>query len=247
MEAPLFGIADLGGYSGGFPVFHSIEEFPQLQIIETRWDIIRDELITSNGFRELNAPHSSELGGWKGMYLNNFGWLNRANIEASPQLVATLGEIPDVVFVAVSILEPGASLAPHWGDSNTTVRCVLGLKVPGKVPDCYLKVDGEMRSWNEGSLLLFSECYLHSAVNLTEERRVVLTIDIIRPEYSKIKSVICANVLAWQTIAIIRSYFKHPIFSGQKFTKLILTPLVLYWRIQGFVQRAVMGEWTKAP
>ena len=63
MEAPLFGISDLGGYSGGFPVFHSIEEFPQLKIIETRWDIIRDELITSNGFRELNAPHSSELGG----------------------------------------------------------------------------------------------------------------------------------------------------------------------------------------
>ena len=36
MEAPLFGIADQGGYSGGFPAFHSIEEFPQLKIIETR-------------------------------------------------------------------------------------------------------------------------------------------------------------------------------------------------------------------
>jgi len=114
METPVFGIADLGGYSGDFPPFHSIDEFPQLKIIENRWGMIRDELITSNGFRELNAPHSSEAGGWKGMYLNNFGWLNRTNIQASPKLVSTLEQIPDVVFVAVSILEPGAKLDPHW-------------------------------------------------------------------------------------------------------------------------------------
>ena len=208
----MFGIADLGGYSGNFPKFHSVDEFPQLKIIESRWKLIRDELIASNGFRELNAPHSTESGGWKGLYLNNFGWLNKANIKASPQLVSTLGQIPDVVFVAVSILEPGAKLDPHWGDSNTTVRCALGLKVPGDAPECCLQVGDEMRSWKEGHLLLFSECYLHSAVNLSQERRVVLTVDIVRPEYINIKSSICANVLAWQTITAIRSRFKHPFF-----------------------------------
>ncbi len=243
MEAPVFGINDLGGYSGSFPRFHSTEDFPQFQTLERRWTTIRDELSSSDGFQQLNAPHSSEEGGWKGMYLNNFGWLNRSNIQAAPQLVSILSEIEDVVFVAVSILEPGAKLEPHWGDSNTTVRCVLGLKVPGEAPNCCLIVGGEMRSWREGGLLLFSECYLHSAVNLTTERRVVLTVDIVRPEFASIKPTICANVLGWQTICAIRSRLRHPFFSSHTFTRLIRTPIVLFWRIHALIQQSRAADW----
>ena len=237
MESLVFGLADKGDYVGSFPRFHRIEEFPQLKVLEDKWIVIRNELLASQNFRVLNAVHSLDNGGWKGMYLNNFGWRNKKNIDCFPELVAILRGIPHVVFVAFSILEPGAKLEAHWGDSNATVRGALGLEVPGEPPLCGLEVGGEMRSWSEGKLLLFSECYLHSAVNHTGRRRVVLTVDIIRPGYEKHKQAICANVLTWQTVTFLQNRFVGLGLIGRLMFRLMRYPVYVTWRVYSLVLR----------
>lgn len=240
MEKPLFGIAYKGGYSGLFPKFHSIEEFPELKALEENWVAIKNELAISSAFRELNAAHSIKAGGWRGMYLNNFGWVNKKNTRAFPILMSILNQIPDVVFTAFSILEPEAVLEPHWGDSNTTVRCVLGIEIPGVPPECGLQVGGEMRAWEEGKLLLFNECHLHSAINMTNSRRVILSVDIVKPQFKGLKQEICATVLAWQTVNFLINQFTFlkPAFAGSG-REIMIKPLVYAWRIHAFLEKIV--------
>ena len=162
------------------------------------------------------------------MYLLNYGLNYRSNRESLPILNRVLEQIPDVVFAAFSVLEPNSRLEPHWGDSNTTIRCVLGIEVPGLQPKCGLVVGGEMRSWKEGGLLLFSECHLHSAINETDKRRIVLSVDILHPDLRKQKTEICANVLACQTVAQIRELTW---LNKSNTAKALIIIVAFFWRV----------------
>lgn len=229
---PVFGIDYNNGYRGSLPRFYEPEDFPQFNVLVDNWDAIKAELLHHKGFRAMYSDRSSSSEGWKGMYLNNYGLIYRSNLKHFPILTDVLKQIPDVVFVAFSALEPMSQINSHWGDSNTTVRGVLGIEVPGVPPDCGLTVGGEMRAWKEGGLLLFNECHLHSATNMTDKRRIILSVDMIRPEFSGLRSVICANVLACQTVAIIRQRFG---FRGQTLSKLLIKIFIPVWMVFGWL------------
>jgi hypothetical protein len=54
------------------------------------------------------------------------------------------------------------------------LRCHLGLSVP---PDCWLHVGDFKKTWENGKTLVFDDTYIHSAVNNSDQPRVILLLD----------------------------------------------------------------------
>jgi beta-hydroxylase len=61
------------------------------------------------------------------------------------------------------------------------LRAHLALKVPEKAEQCQMFLADTSFSWEEGKLVIFDDSLKHSAVNLTDETRVILLIDFERP------------------------------------------------------------------
>ena len=79
-------------------------------------------------------------------------------------------------------MAPGSHIAPHHGWVTTVYRAHLGLVVPGK---CALRVGDEVRSWQEGEVLVFDDTAEHEAWNRSDHTRTVLLFDFLRPGHQK--------------------------------------------------------------
>jgi len=80
-----------------------------------------------------------------------------------------------------SILSPGKHIPEHRGVFKGIMRYHLGLKVPENAKDCCIRVDEVSAYWQEGKGMLFDDTYQHEVWNNTDEIRVVLLMDVIRP------------------------------------------------------------------
>ena len=99
------------------------------------------------------------------------------------------------------MLEPQSKIKQHCGDTNAIIRIHLPIVVPKGLPECGLTVDGIEKEWQEGKVLMFNDAQQHSAKNESDERRIVLILDVIRPEFLTKKYEISARVingLIWQ-------------------------------------------------
>jgi aspartyl/asparaginyl beta-hydroxylase (cupin superfamily) len=81
-----------------------------------------------------------------------------------------------------SLLRAGARIPPHTGTHNARLICHLPLLVPR---DCGFRVGNEVRTWEEGKLLIFDDTIEHEAWNNSDQDRVVLIFDIWRPELTE--------------------------------------------------------------
>ena len=97
-----------------------------------------------------------------------------AAIEAIPQNRVP-GRAPSAFF---SVLSPGAHIPPHTGVTNTRTIIHLPLVVP---PDCSFRVGGETRQWIEGQAFAFDDTIEHEAWNHSDQRRIVLILDVWNP------------------------------------------------------------------
>ena len=83
-------------------------------------------------------------------------------------------------YTFFSTMAPGSKIAPHFGPTNLRLRCHFPLIVP---EECFIKVAGEGRRWDEGKMLIFDDSYEHETANLSrEEDRVLLLFDIWHPD-----------------------------------------------------------------
>lgn len=105
-----------------------------------------------------------------------------------------------MTYAALCLLEPQSAVLPHYGDTNTTIRCHLGIRVPAGLPECGIEVAGEKRPWENGKLLMFCDAHYHNVWNKTDNRRYIFTIDIMRNEYAQNTTRICSKVLAVYTL-----------------------------------------------
>ena len=97
-----------------------------------------------------------------------------AAIEAIPQNRVP-GRAPSAFF---SVLSPGAHIPPHTGVTNTRTIIHLPLVVP---PNCSFRVGGETRQWIEGQAFAFDDTIEHEAWNRSDQRRIVLILDVWNP------------------------------------------------------------------
>jgi len=113
-----------------------------------------------------------------------------------PQTLALLNNIDGVINVGFNLLEPHAVIKPHCGDTNAIIRCHLGLIIPGENENCAINVNGEVKNWQQGKVIGFTDAYEHEAWNKTDKQRIIMLFDILKPEYVAQKNRISGVVLA---------------------------------------------------
>ena len=170
--------------------FLSLETFPWVGRMEAMVPVVRAELDEVLSHREelpnfqdisIDQASISNDDGWKTFFFLAYGFRSEANCRRCPKTAALLDSIPGLVTGFFSILSPGKHIPPHRGPWRGVVRYHLALKVPEPALASGIKVGGEEAHWEEGKSLLFDDGYTHEAWNGTDEVRVVLFCDILRP------------------------------------------------------------------
>lgn len=227
-----------GIYRGAMPAFYPAEDFEWTKRGKELFPVISEEigkLISEN--EKILQPYFHEglitkKGSWKGLSFFLWNKKFKENCARCPKTIEFISSIPGMSSASLSILDPQADILPHYGDTNTVIRAHFGLKIPDGLPACGIEVNGEARAWQEGEWIVFCDAHLHRAWNQTNERRYVLIIDVLHPEYEPQREDVCNNVRSLHALqrlekrfpfvlrlpgkirGIIRRTLKYGIFTG---------------------------------
>lgn len=80
-----------------------------------------------------------------------------------------------------SILAPRKYKAPHRGQYRGALRYHLGLMIPEPEGSSRIRVENDVRAWNEGKSMIFDDSNEHEVWNDNDSYRVVLFVDFVRP------------------------------------------------------------------
>lgn len=117
-------------------------------------------------------------------------------INTLPILSSILKNHPEITTCYISTLKPGMILPPHYGPFRGVWRYQLGIQIPqGDVGICLVKPNQEYEiyRWKEKQGVVFDDTLLHMAWNRTEETRIIIFADVIKP-FTGLKGII--NTLA---------------------------------------------------
>ena len=169
--------------------FYDYALFPELIKIKPYQNKILDE------YKALNAewidwPEKQLYNGnssWKVFPLFAFGKWSK-NCEKLPILTQYLNSVSNLKTAGLSKLGPKSKLEPHqgWADhSNNVIRCHFGLQVPD---DCLVLVSHDGKTYEQeyqqrGKWIVFDDSKYHYATNNSDQERVVLIVDIERPDF----------------------------------------------------------------
>jgi aspartate beta-hydroxylase len=182
--------------------FYPREQFPWLDALEAATDDICAELQgamqRNSGFVPYlqSSPGQPAIGDvglldspdWSAFFLIKNGEVVALNAAQCPRTMAAIermplprvrGRDPMALF---SVLRPGAHIPPHNGFLNSRLICHLPLIVP---PGCAFRVGNERREWQRGKAWVFDDSIEHEAWNTSRETRVILLVDIWRPELTE--------------------------------------------------------------
>lgn len=174
----------------GNPCVYDAAAFPWTREVERQWRTIRREL-DSLLARRHELPNVQDLAvdaaaiappsGWKVFVLLAYGIRSQANIGLCPETWRIVRRIPGLKTAMFSVFEPGIRLPPHRGPYNGVLRLHLALLVPEPRAKQGIRIGSELRTWQEGRLLIFDDAYEHEAWNETDHPRVVLFVDFVKP------------------------------------------------------------------
>jgi beta-hydroxylase len=174
---------------GDHPFFDPVQ-FPFIESLEKHWGPIRAELERLleardhiPAFHEVSPDQKriSKDDHWKTFILYGFGRKAERNCRQCPQTTRVLETIPHLQTAMFSIVAPGYHIPPHRGVTKGVIRIHLGLIVPKRSEQCFIRVGDQVRHWEEGKCIVLDDTYDHEVWNNTEELRVVLFIDVERP------------------------------------------------------------------
>lgn len=117
---------------------------------------------------------------WKSFFLFAYGEKIEKNCSVCPATTRSIQNIPGVLTVFFSILEPHTRLTEHRGPYKGVLRYHLALLVPREYEKCGIRIEDEIRNWQEGKSMVFDDSFLHEAWNDSDEIRVVLFVDFER-------------------------------------------------------------------
>ena len=175
---------------GDTPFFES-EQFPWTTELESNWQLIREELdkilehtTELPNFQDISPDQgysTTKDNLWKTYFLYGYGLKEDKNCQRCPETTRLIENIPGMKTAFFSILLPGKHIPKHRGPYKGVVRCLLGVKIPEPKELCRIRVAEETRHWEEGKAMLFDDSFPHEAWNETDDIRVVLFLDIVRP------------------------------------------------------------------
>jgi aspartyl/asparaginyl beta-hydroxylase (cupin superfamily) len=190
----------------GEATFFAVDQFPWARRLEADWHLIRAELDQVLEDRE-HLPNFQDISvdqatitnddKWKTYFLYGYGFRSEANCDRCPQTARLCAEIPGMQTAFFSILSPHKHIEAHRGPYKGVMRYHLGLRIPEPREGCRIRVDEDIRHWDEGGSLIFDDTYDHEAWNDTDGVRVVLFVDFVRPLRFP------ANALNWLVLKAI--------------------------------------------
>ena len=173
---------------GDRPVFDPTS-FAWCRRLEEGFPAMREELMRVLAQREQipnfqdispDQAHLTRGDAWKTFMLFGYGYKAENNCAACPETTRLVTSVPGMKTAFFSILGPRSHVPPHRGPYKGLLRYHLGLKIPA--PDrCGIRVADQRLTWREGESLLFDDTYEHEAWNHSDQDRVVLFLDVLRP------------------------------------------------------------------
>ena len=161
-------------------MFFDPKEFPIVQVLESNWEVIRDEyLALSTEAFDPWVQRSMHGDGWSVYGLVAAGFSIPGGADKCPRTSEILSSIPGVGLAGFSRMAPGTHITPHSGWAENEYRLHLGLVVP---EGCRLRVAEETRSWRAGKCLIFDDTVEHEAWNDSDQVRGNLMVDFLRPD-----------------------------------------------------------------
>jgi beta-hydroxylase len=174
----------------GDATFFGLERFPWVAHIEGNWTTIREEaqrLVEDRdelaNFQDISKDQIeiTDDDRWKTFFLYGYGFTAKLGTEMCPLTAALMREIPGMTTAMFSILSPRKHILDHRGPYKGVLRYHLGLIVPGEKEACRIRVGDDVRHWEEGESMIFDDTFNHEVWNDTDETRVVLFVDVLRP------------------------------------------------------------------
>jgi beta-hydroxylase len=158
--------------------------------LESGWPLIRTELDAILRHRE-SLPNMHDISKeqasmtdddlWKTYVLFGYGRKHEKSCGRCPETTRIVENVPGMKTAMFSILGPGKHIPKHRGAYKGLIRCHLGLIVPRPNSGCRINVGDETGHWQEGASLIFDDTFPHEVWNDTDEHRVVLLLDVVRP------------------------------------------------------------------
>lgn len=174
----------------GDATFFPTDRFPWIESLEANWETIRAELTSVLADHEA-LPNFQDISKdqieitdddrWKTLFLYGYGFKAPLGIEMCPKTAALMRQIPGMTTAMFSILSPRKHILDHRGPYKGVLRYHLGLIVPREAEQCRIRVGQDFRHWEEGKSLMFDDTFNHEVWNDTDETRVVLFVDVLRP------------------------------------------------------------------
>ncbi len=175
------------------PVFYDVDRtYPALRVIDRNYDVIRDELLAVLPRRE-GMPRYHDVddrqqsiseatpGNWRTLFLSAYGAGERLpNRDLCPRTVEVIESIPNLLQAFFSILDPGKKVPAHRGPHFYYLRYHTAFVVPKEKPP-KIRVKDQFYTWKERESVLFDDSWNHEVFNESDDIRVVLVTDIIRP------------------------------------------------------------------
>jgi beta-hydroxylase len=174
----------------GDATFFPLERFPWVAHIEQNWTVIREEaerLLEDRdalaNFQDISKDQIeiTDDDRWKTFFLYGYGFEAKLGTEMCPRTAALMRDIPGMTTAMFSILSPRKHILDHRGPYKGVLRYHLGLIVPRDKEACRIRVGQDIRHWQEGKSMIFDDTFNHEVWNDTDETRVVLFVDVLRP------------------------------------------------------------------
>lgn len=165
------------------PILNS-EKYPCVDELEQNWQLIKDEYNKYQkkyeipSYSDISEKSSGNTPGWKSIFLRIFN-RNLKICDKFPKTMSIINKFP-CTSAYFSVLEPGTYIKPHYGIYKGVIRCHLAIEVPKDWKNVFLLVETIKLNWREGKCILFDDMFLHAVKNNTNQRRVVLFLDIER-------------------------------------------------------------------
>jgi len=180
--------------------FFSSTEIPELEIIEKNADLIIQEYKTVCTHQQIYTPYFQKdfaypPESWETLPLYVFG-AKRANANHFPVLTKLLESTPHMVGCFFSKIKAESEIAPHSGVTDAIYRCHLAIILPtSQARITGIKVANKTSTWPLKKFIGFIDANFHSAWNHSSSERVVLIVDILRPEFRNQKYFLYSRVI----------------------------------------------------
>lgn len=175
------------------PILDTAADFPNSRRFTDAWQAIRDEALAVRvekvpRFHEI-MPEQTDISAndgldWRMFVLKAYDVPVAANLARMPVLASILAECREVKSAAISFLAPNKHIPRHRGPFRGIMRFHLGLQIP-RLPDgrpaTIMMINDEEHRISDGECLLWDDTYPHEVVNLSDQPRTALLLDVWRP------------------------------------------------------------------